>query len=173
MVVNADCGRVFFSCLRVMSAYDIFLLIAARCVFQVRWLSRWIPRNFVVDTSSIDWLPIDRGLSIMNCFLWGEKIMYLVLLELMWSLFAANHILTLCSVSFALDRSSSVLFDVKNIVVSSAKERICSCVEYWMSLIHIRKRRGPRTEPWGTPWSILWEMDLCLLISTYWFLFDR
>ncbi len=36
-------------------------------------------------------------------------------------------------------------------VVSSAKDKMFSVVLFEMSLMYIRKRSGPRMEPWGTP----------------------
>ena len=40
--------------------------------------------------------------------------------------------------------------------VSSAKWKDCeNFMEFWRSLIYIKKRRAPRTDPWGTPYQKL------------------
>ena len=47
-------------------------------------------------------------------------------------------------------------------LVSSAKRKKFNFVEeYWISFIYIRNKRGPRTEPCGTPQS----MDCCSEIT--------
>ena len=57
------------------------------------------------------------------------------------------------------------------LLLSSAKRLT---IEYkiaaWRSFTYKRKRRGPRTDPWGTPWDTNFESDLAPLISTYCFL---
>ena len=45
------------------------------------------------------------------------------------------------------------------IVVSSAKRiKLKSVLAFTKSLMYVRKRRGPRIDPWGTP-VVIWNFD--------------
>ena len=80
-----------------------------------------------------------------------------------------NH----CSGNFCIARRSC-RFRVKNIhilpiennVASSANKWILVLITYVMSLILIKNRRGPRTEPCGTPPKRLAQLDLHPLLLT-------
>ena len=61
----------------------------------------------------------------------------------------------------------------KNKLVSSANKTRSYKFEIWhKSLIKIKKNKGPRTEPCGTPHEISWNEDIPLN-STYWCLLQR
>ena len=76
--------------------------------------------------------------------------------------FTHNIILLIvnCNLNFSLLAEKSLII----ILVSSANSiKVLLIEQVGMSLINIRKRSGPRIDPWGTPISILVVLDLQLL----------
>jgi len=64
-------------------------------------------------------------------------------------------------------------FDEKYKVLSSANEEIDDWMLSEMSLTYIRKRRGPRTEPWGTLQFVSRISEVLPLLCTTWDLFSK
>ena len=95
--------------------------------------------------------------------------MNLVLLTLRDSLLQQSQSYTLCISSERTERIVCCFFPEYETVVSSAKiENLRAELEVGRSLMYIKKRRGPRTDPWGTPTPILRLDDFAPLMSTYW-----
>ncbi len=111
-------------------------------------------------------------------FWWLWNIMYLVLPTL-------SDSLLICNQSFI--RDSSKLMRLPSVAISSFDfglkvKKVCSVLSKevssanimaWkffdaseMSLIYMRKRRGPRTDPCGTPVVTFWECDVLRLYVT-------
>jgi hypothetical protein len=82
----------------------------------------------------------------------------LIGLNLTNHLFAQEEILSISIWSVFADRYGSLTITYK--LVSSAKRLIDEAISVTMSLIYIRKRSGPRMEPWGTPALTVDESDL-------------
>ena len=65
-----------------------------------------------------------------------------------------------CNLTFSLLAEQSLII----ILVSSANSiKVLLIEQVGMSFINIRKRSGPRIDPWGTPISILVVLDIQLL----------
>jgi len=77
--------------------------------------------------------------------------MYCVLVALRDSLFAQNQLKIASRLRFALLNKLIGLESNRKTVVSSANDTIFSVVQLDISFIYMRKRSGPRIEPWGTP----------------------
>ena len=81
------------------------------------------------------------------------------------SLLALNQYVSCVIMIFPLDTISLMLLLWKKIVVSSAKSLVLPSGQHLgKSFIKRRKRRGPRTEPCGTPQDIGRVFDLHLSI---------
>jgi len=75
------------------------------------------------------------------------------------SLFSQIHFLMLINSSFATFINSCIDLLEENVHVSSAYVMKLSLEEFTISLIYIRKRTGPRIQPWGTPWLMrFWKI---------------
>jgi len=98
----------------------------------------------------------------------------LVLDTLRVSLLALNQSDILTSSVFAVEYSTSKLFEDNCRVVSSANRILNIILEaFGRSLIRIRKSRGPKTDPCGTPVRMSSRVDLTPFITVNCFLFCR
>jgi len=74
-----------------------------------------------------------------------------ILVALRDNLFAQNQLKIASRLRFALLNKLIGLESDRKTVVSSANDTIFSVVQLNMSFIYMRKRSGPRIEPWDTP----------------------
>ena len=82
----------------------------------------------------------------------SEKLRKQDLPTLRLSLLDINHLFTFFNSLFKVFSNEGVGLPEKNIVVSSAnRKNLRSEEELVMSFMYMRKSRGPRTLPWGTP----------------------
>ena len=58
-------------------------------------------------------------------------------------------------------------------MVSSAKSLVLLLIESGISFMYMRKRQGPKTEPWGTPERTGQESECSPSRTTLWDLFDK
>ena len=119
--------------------------------FQFNLLSIIIPRNFVFSTSSI-FSP-----SIINCNLnlptrRFEKTIKGVFLTFKDNLFVFNHFEIFASSWLIFVSNASKSEPLQNKFVSSANSIGAVYLQTsHRSLMYIRKRSGPKIDPWGTP----------------------
>ena len=140
------------------------------CTFQLSLLSSITPRNLVSVTSFIvcPFILIEivsgrsRFVNSIRC----------VLFRLIISLLAANHSYTLLKsvsvVSIACLSVSALYVTVESSANCVRKNRSEICI---MSLIYIKKRSGPRVDPWGTPMFTVFVSEFFPFICTKYFLF--
>ena len=102
----------------------------------------------------------------LQTFLLFVKSINLDLMMLSVSLFVISHSYTFLSSLFASDCKCDMSLDSKLRKVSSANRVTENLVALGRSLINIRKSRGPKTEPWGTPISIKSTFILIVIIHT-------
>ena len=62
---------------------------------------------------------------------------------------------------------------ITNRVVSSAKSLTLDSTSSGRSFIYIKNKRGPRTEPWGTPALVLPQDEDTPCKTTRWVLLER
>ena len=82
------------------------------------------------------------------------------------NLFDENQFEAFRSSVFDFKNSSFILLSEIWNVVSSAKRIEKKFVAAGRSFINNKKRRGPKTDPWGTPHSIFFKVDLTPFNST-------
>ena len=139
--------------------------------FQDKLLSMRTPRYFTALLGKIRWPWILILISKLVNLRLGWNIKSSVFVEfndIKLALSQLTRSLRSILIFFAKDFKELLL---RKSIVSSAKRLT---IEYkiaaWRSFTYKRKRRGPRTDPWGTPWDTNFESDLAPLISTYCFL---
>ena len=95
----------------------------------------------------------------------NENLVSLSIPILSESLFASSQFSRdLSSVLAILNKASLDLWKM-NMLVSSANNLGTAFLNaFGMSLMYIRNRRGPSTDPCGTPHSIIWDEDVAPLI---------
>ena len=86
---------------------------------------------------------------------------YYVFFALRANLFAQNQSKRSCMEVLARWNKRLRFESERNKVVSSAKERIFSLVQFLMSFMYIKNNKGPKMEPWGTPHFIGKQSDIC------------
>ena len=62
--------------------------------------------------------------------------------------------------SLSVTEAAILSFITENIDVSSAKKIIFDWIPSGISLMKIRKKRGPNIEPWGTPAKISFQFEV-------------
>ena len=89
--------------------------------------------------------------------------------------FAVNHLSRFSIIALISFLKSAILEQAKYTAVSSANILILifSLEQFTRSFIYKMNKRGPRTEPWGTPQFINLRLDLWSFIWTYWCLFVK
>ena len=121
-------------------------------LFQVKFSSMITPRNLMCEVLQISWLwnLILSGWLVM--FFWLDlNIVNEDLSAFRVSLLALNQFVKWVIIIFVVETISFMLLLWKKIVVSSAKSLVFPSGQHFgKSLIKIRKRRGPSTDPWGT-----------------------
>ena len=117
-------------------------------------------------------VPLSFRVSLVERdFRGGLKMMNSVLATLRESLFAQSQIKRDLRSAFIFVRSSFSHFELNFRYVSSAKWYVEELLIAWcISLIYIRKRRGPRIDPCGTPQVTSWNFELEFLNLTHCFL---
>ena len=89
-------------------------------------------------------------------FLFGQKMIISVLLVLKLILFELSHFdknnrsWLMCLLIFF----NKDLFEYKRFVWSANRCTSLFLIALWRSLINIKNSKGPKTDPWGTPWVI-------------------
>ena len=132
-----------------------------------------IPRNLSSCTGVMRELFLNMFISEeLVCLRWGWKMMNLDLAAWTVSLLALNQEETWESSTLRMVAKVARSSWRRKILVSSAKRMIDERLETWKRSLMYIKRKGPRTEPWGTPqttelyeevWS--WTMTHCCLHS--------
>ena len=132
-----------------------------------------IPRNLSSCTRVMRELFLNMFISEeLVCLRWGWKMMNLDLAAWTVSLLALNQEETWESSTLRMVAKVARSSWRRKILVSSAKRMIDERLETWKRSLMYIKRKGPRTEPWGTPqttelyeevWS--WTMTHCCLHS--------
>ena len=90
------------------------------------------------------------------------------------SLLVLSHSLTSIKALLALSSSTLMfLLERKRFESSANKWKWHNVEQFSKSFIYIRKRRSPRTEPWGTPQIKDWKSELVSAIETNCFWFDK
>lgn len=146
-----------------------FIVICCLSIFFLSYL--WIIILYLTS-----W---DSGIDLLLCFIiilwyifvvdWRISIV-LFCLHLKWVNYYSTipcfyQILLNCSLNINVSLSTS-----KNCIMSSAKKFDL----LWRSFMKIKKRRGPRIDPWGTPTRCSSVSDLKVpLIQTICFLLDK
>ena len=106
----------------------------------------------------------------MRCysFISAWKIIISVLVALRLIFFSLNHLFIRfrsCLMNLFIFLSD---FFANRRLASSAKRRTLLCMAAWCrSFIKIINNRGPRTEPWWTPWEILLNSEFCYLFANF------
>ena len=153
------------------NAHEILPLIRDRCFCQHSDSSIVMPRN-LQELARIRVLPMIDSLCWSR--FWNLEAgwinMSCILVALRDNLFAQNQLKIASRLRFALLNKLIGLESDRKTVVSSANDTIFSVVQLNMSFIYMRKRSGPRIEPWDTPQrtdSLIYTWES---ISTYWVL---
>ena len=179
--LNNEKLRVFNNCFRVKMSYFFqkpnplsFFFSWLKYKFQSRCSLIVRPRYLICVFCGIYCLLILK----FRCFViflldLGLNSQILVLLVFKYILFALSHVVRrfkswlLCSFIFFKELSTS------SKLVSSAKWcNLLNFMAWFRSLMYIRKRSGPRTEPCGTPNSVKGLLDFWPLTVTCCFLLD-
>ena len=109
----------------------------------------------------------------MHFFL-PANIMKFVLDTFKDNLFTLNHLFNLDNSSLtSLHNSSKLRLDLNKLVASANKICLRSFETLHISFIYSINKRGPRTEPCGTPHKTSKSLEDSLSISTYCFLFNK
>ena len=153
---------------------QVFFDNSAMWAFQLSWLSKIIPRYFILYDSNRVVLLSFRVIRSWHFSLRDWNIMNSVLLTFKDNLLAHNH---------SYKRFKSLFMDFRKVLrflqeykrlVSSAKWYV---VEYFnalfISFIYIKNSRGPRIDPCGTPQLVGSLGEVISSITTLWCLFDR
>ena len=99
-------------------------------------------------------------------FLFGRKMIISVLLVFKLILFDLSHFgkndrsWLMCLLIFFKD-----LFEYKRFVLSANRCTSLFLIALWRSLINIKNSKGPKTDPWGTPWVIRCGSEFVLFID--------
>ena len=151
----------------------ILPLMYSRWEDHLRALSTTTPRNLVSLTSLI--LQLSIRISLINrdlCF--GVKSIKFALSTFRDNLFALTHAYTFIISTLIISTNRSRLSHVQNKFVSSAnKIGINNSDTDGKSLIKIKNKSGPNTDPCGTPHWIFLLSDLQSLYTTYWYMLLR
>ena len=140
--------------------------LRALSIFTSRYLTlsvgySLLPHNFIFKSpSNFFWLDLKITISVF--FMLSEII------------FAFNQ-LTRCFKSVLTSLFSFLIELLRyKILVSSAKWWTLQNFIAWLrSFIYNKNRRGPRTDPWGTPQFILVRPESKPFMDTYWLRLDR
>ena len=98
-------------------------------------------------------------------FLFGRKMIISVLLVLKLILFDLSHFdkndrsWLMCLIFF------KDLFEYERFVSSANRCTSPFLIALWRSLINIKNSKGPKTDPWGTPWIIKCGSEFVLFID--------
>ena len=123
------------------------------CWFHVRFSSRIRPKNVIEGV-----LLISKSMNLIESgrfgiiFLLDLKIVKVDLSVFKVILLEVNHSLRAVIIILPVEIRSPMFLQWKNTFVSSAKIlKLPSGLQLGRSLMKMRKKRGPSTEPWGTP----------------------
>ena len=143
------------------------------CDFQDSFESIRTPKYFIYSLcSSFFWLTIRLIEGTFCCGGW--KITWLDFSTFNESLLVLTHSLTSITALLALSSSTLMfLLERKRFESSANKWKSHNVEQFSKSFMYVRKSRGPRTEPWGTPQRIDWKSELVSAIETNCFRFDK
>ena len=151
-----------------LSFFDILVGTWSMWYFHVNVSSMYKSKNFVYFTCSISWLFIVIETFWFDFFPLDFKIVKCVFL----SLFAESTLAILINSRFIVSFRLTKFLWLKNRFVSWAKRIIDKISEHLeISFMYMRKRRGPKTDPWSTPHLIVKLSDFSDLYLIIYFLF--
>ena len=151
---------------RISTLFSAFVTISWTWSRHDRFLLSVIPKCLWLSTSWIVESPKYMGSGVSLLFFSVTSIY-----SVFWGQKDSNH---LSAQRFMASRSLLIIFvpvassrkSITKSVVSSANKRILQPMFSTMSLINIKNRSGPSTEPWGTPAEIVPVCDVAFPMVT-------